>query len=155
LILKDLYQKVRKTSVDICAPLQIEDYVIQSCLEVSPPKWHLAHTTWFYETLVLGRYQANFKEFNPEFNTYFNSYYKSFGKHWLRDQRGILSRPGVGQIMEYRNYVDQKVLEFLNQSPSQEALEILELGLHHEQQHQELLLMDIKIYLVSIMSHTH
>jgi len=144
LILKDLYQKVRKTSVDICAPLQIEDYVIQSCLEVSPPKWHLAHTTWFYETLVLGRYQANFKEFNPEFNTYFNSYYKSFGKHWLRDQRGILSRPGVGQIMEYRNYVDQKILEFLNQSPSQEALEILELGLHHEQQHQELLLMDIK-----------
>jgi len=142
--LKELYQTVRKTSLDICAPLQIEDYVIQSCLEVSPPKWHLAHTTWFYETLILKPYLDGYEEFHPDYNTYFNSYYKSFGKHWLRDQRGILSRPRVSHIMEYRSYVDQKVLEYLNNTPSEKALEILELGLHHEQQHQELLLMDIK-----------
>lgn len=152
--LKELFKKVRKASEDICSPLATEDYVVQTVLEVSPPKWHLAHTSWFYETLILKKYLSGYKEFNPKYNTFFNSYYKSLGKHWLRDQRGLLSRPSVSDVYEYRKYVDENVEKLLSTDCPNDALKLIELGLHHEQQHQELLLMDIKnIYYVNGMAY--
>lgn len=139
------FKQVRARSIAICAPLQTEDHVVQPCAEVSPPKWHLAHTTWFFEQAILKRYLAGYRPFNKYFSRLFNSYYKSAGEHSLQSERGHLSRPTVAEILAYREAVDDHLQALINHhSGDRELLTLVELGLHHEQQHQELLLMDIK-----------
>lgn len=142
------YQTIRNYTTEICSRLEKEDHVVQPTTEVSPPKWHLGHTTWFFEELILVRFFQGFTRFNDQYRLLFNSYYKSAGTHWLQGDRGILSRPTVDDIMEYRAYVDKKMVEFLHMGNLHPDIDtILEIGLHHEQQHQELLYMDIKFIL--------
>lgn len=145
--LAQTYQTHRRKTEALCRSLEIEDYVIQSIEDVSPPKWHLAHTTWFFETFLLKEYLKNYQTFHPLFHHLFNSYYQTIGNPYPRVKRGLLSRPTVNTIFNYRHYVDQQVLECIDQlSLDKLSLfkSVLTLGLHHEQQHQELLLMDIK-----------
>ncbi len=141
------YLQVRKWTETICRPLQKEDYVVQPVEDVSPPKWHLGHTTWFFETLVLKKYLPGYIEFDPMFNFVFNSYYESLGTRVIRTDRGNLSRPTVDEIYKYRKYVDSAMEQLLAQPLSEEAETIVTLGCHHEQQHQELLWTDIKYIL--------
>ncbi|MBD1849045.1 ergothioneine biosynthesis protein EgtB [Leptolyngbya sp. FACHB-711] len=136
-----LYQQVRQLSEQICQPLAIEDYGIQSMPDVSPPKWHLAHTTWFFETFVLLPNLPEYEVFHPKFGYLFNSYYEAIGVRHPRSERGLLSRPTVEEIYRYRAYVDDAMRSLLSQP---ELAPLIKLGLHHEQQHQELLLTDIK-----------
>ena len=145
--LKNKYQSIREHSVIICKPLQTEDYVVQPVADVSPPKWHLGHTTWFFETFILKPNFKGYKEFNPNYNYVFNSYYETVGARVIRTDRGNLSRPTVADVYQYRAYVDQAMELFLNDEPSAEVKELLILGLNHEQQHQELLWYDIKYIL--------
>lgn len=142
------YKIIRKYSEFICNPLQTEDYVVQPIEDVSPPKWHLGHTTWFFETFILMPYLSGYKEFNSQYNFVFNSYYETVGARVVRTDRGNLSRPSVSDIYAYRVYVDQQMGFFLsNITLSKNLYDLLELGLNHEQQHQELLLTDIKFIL--------
>jgi ergothioneine biosynthesis protein EgtB len=141
------YQKVRQLSEEICSALQTEDYVVQPIVDVSPPKWHLGHSTWFFETFVLKPYLSDYKEFNPQYNFVFNSYYETVGARVIRTDRGNLSRPTVKQVYQYRKYVDEAIHEILQQDLTEEIKKIITLGLNHEQQHQELLWYDIKYIL--------
>lgn len=141
------YKTVRQLSEEICSPLETEDYVVQPIIDVSPPKWHLGHSTWFFETFVLKPYLPNYQEFNPQYNFVFNSYYETLGARVIRTDRGNLSRPTVSQVYQYRKYVDEAMHELLQQNLADETIEILILGLNHEQQHQELLWYDIKYIL--------
>ena len=138
------YQLVREFTNTIIAPLTPEDCMVQSMDDVSPTRWHIAHTTWFFETFVLkpsGKYQ----EYDSQFNYLFNSYYNSIGQQFPRPQRGFISRPRLDEIKNYRHYVDQQMAILLqDQSVSNEVAKVIEVGLHHEQQHQELMLTDIK-----------
>lgn len=145
-ILKD-YKTVRKRSLDICQPLKTEDYVIQPVVDVSPPKWHLGHTTWFYETFILKPYEENYKEFDPNYNFVFNSYYESAGARVIRTDRGNLSRPAVEDVKKYRRHVDKAMEVFLADGVSADIEPLIRLGLNHEEQHQELLYSDIKYIL--------
>jgi ergothioneine biosynthesis protein EgtB len=145
--LKDRYQKVRKRTEMICSHLQTEDYVVQPVADVSPPKWHIGHTTWFFETFILKPYVMGYQEFNPDYNYVFNSYYETVGNRVIRTDRGNLSRPTVIDIYRYREYVDEAMLKFLCGEPSAEIKALLELGFNHEEQHQELLFTDIKFIL--------
>jgi len=145
--LSSCYQYVRKLTEGICAPLQTEDYVVQPVADVSPPKWHLGHTSWFFETFVLRPYFMGYQEFDPEYNFVFNSYYESVGTRVIRTDRGNLSRPTVADIYKYREYVDEAMGKFLCEDPRKEVAELIVLGLNHEQQHQELLYTDIKYIL--------
>jgi ergothioneine biosynthesis protein EgtB len=138
------FRSIRKQTENICQPLLTEDYVVQPIVDVSPPKWHLAHTSWFFETLILKKMYKKYKVFDPAFNYIFNSYYESIGDRLLRTDRGNLTRPSVHQIYEYRHYVDKHIMELLEGKLDLELLTLLELGLQHEQQHQELLMTDIK-----------
>ncbi len=104
--LAERYLKVRKHTEHICSPLQTEDYVVQPVGDVSPPKWHIGHTTWFFETFILKPFATDYQEFNPEYNFVFNSYYETVGNRVIRTDRGNLSRPTVIDIMRYRKYVD-------------------------------------------------
>ncbi|MGI8786306.1 MAG: ergothioneine biosynthesis protein EgtB [Pyrinomonadaceae bacterium] len=142
--LADLYSAVRRRTEAICAPLEIEDYIPQPTVDVSPPKWNVAHTTWFFEEMILKKFADGYKEFNPQFGFLFNSYYNSLGARTRRDNRGDLSRPTVKEVFAYRKYVDEKMLEFFKQKLPSEAKKLIVLGFHHEQQHQELLLTDLK-----------
>ncbi|BAU65955.1 hypothetical protein STA3757_33550 [Stanieria sp. NIES-3757] len=145
LSLIDFYQQVRQRSETICQPLAIEDYVIQTMADVSPPKWHLAHTTWFFETFLLVPYLNQYQVFHPQFGYLFNSYYEAVGQRHPRPQRGLLSRPTVEEVYQYRAYVDRAMAKLISQPDKDEQVEsLIVLGLHHEQQHQELLLTDIK-----------
>ncbi|WP_288448642.1 ergothioneine biosynthesis protein EgtB [uncultured Chryseobacterium sp.] len=142
------YTEIRNHSVEICSPLEIEDYVVQPIVDVSPPKWHLGHTTWFFETFILQPNFPGYEVFDPQYNFVFNSYYETIGARVIRTDRGNLSRPSVSEVFKYREYVDRKMNEFLQNGYLTESLEpLLELGLNHEQQHQELLLTDIKYIL--------
>jgi ergothioneine biosynthesis protein EgtB len=142
------YTAIRNHSVTICAPLEIEDYVVQPIVDVSPPKWHLGHTTWFFETFILLPNFPGYTVFDPQYNFVFNSYYETIGARVIRTDRGNLSRPSVSEVYRYRKYVDEQMEIFLQSEHMNEALEpLLELGLNHEQQHQELLLTDIKYIL--------
>lgn len=145
---RDRYRAVRRWSEQICQPLQTEDYVIQTMPDVSPPKWHLAHTTWFFETFILQPFVPNYRPFHDRYGYLFNSYYEAVGDRHPRPQRGLLARPTVADIYAYRAYVDEGMARFLEmvlQEPEEgDKSKILVLGLHHEQQHQELLLTDIK-----------
>ncbi len=145
--LVDRYIKVRQHSEQICGPLQTEDYVVQPIVDVSPPKWHLGHTTWFFETFILKPNFMGYREFDPDYNYVFNSYYETVGARVIRTDRGNLSRPTVADVYRYREYVDNAMMEFLCKEPSTEVKELLELGFNHEEQHQELLFYDIKYIL--------
>ncbi len=142
--LVDRYQQVRKQSEDLCAPLAIEDYQVQPMDDASPPKWHLAHVSWFFETFLLVPELPGYQRFNPAFETLFNSYYNGVGRPFPRSKRGHLSRPTVAEIYDYRGHVDEAMVRLLSGSLSDDACLRVEVGLNHEQQHQELLLTDLK-----------
>jgi ergothioneine biosynthesis protein EgtB len=138
------YQTIRQTTERLSAPLTPEDCVVQSMPDCSPAKWHLAHTSWFFETFVLEG--AAYRPFHPQFRTLFNSYYQTVGAQYSRPHRELLTRPTLAEVLNYRHYVDKHLLQLLA-APSalaQNLFDIIELGLQHEQQHQELLLTDIK-----------
>jgi ergothioneine biosynthesis protein EgtB len=141
------YQQIRKRSESICSPLQIEDYVVQPVADVSPPKWHIGHTTWFFETFILKPNMMGYQDFDPDYNYVFNSYYETVGNRVIRTDRGNLSRPTVADIYQYRAYVDKAMESLLCVEPSAEIKELLLLGFNHEEQHQELLYYDIKYIL--------
>ncbi len=138
------FLSVRKLSADICAPLETEDYIPQPIQDVSPPKWHLAHTTWFFEEMILKPFSANYQPFHKDYCFLFNSYYETVGERVVRDMRGSLSRPTVKDVYNYRKHVDENMLALLETEIGTEVRELVVLGLNHEQQHQELLLTDIK-----------
>jgi ergothioneine biosynthesis protein EgtB len=142
--LVEQYQQVRDLSEHLCQPLAIEDYVIQSMPDVSPPKWHLAHTTWFFETFLLVPHLAGYEVFHPQYGYLFNSYYEAVGQRHPRPQRGLLSRPTVEEVYRYRAYVDEGMRSLLTNSLNPALKSLIRLGLNHEQQHQELLLTDLK-----------
>jgi ergothioneine biosynthesis protein EgtB len=143
----DFYQSVRARTMQIVAPLEIEDYVIQTAEFMSPPRWHIGHTSWFFETL-LQAYQPNYKVYSEEYLFYFNSYYEGFGARIERPKRGTRSRPTVKDTVRYRNHVDEQMLPFLesiaNKPDAENILSLVRLGLEHEMQHQELLVYDLK-----------
>ena len=141
------FQAVRARSAAICEPLNPEDMVVQPIVDVSPPKWHLGHTTWFFEEFVLSQNLADYQRFHPQYHFVFNSYYETVGARVLRTDRGNLSRPSVSEVMEYRTYVNAAMEKLFEQELSDELLEVIELGLNHEEQHQELLAYDIKYIL--------
>ncbi|REC41613.1 MULTISPECIES: ergothioneine biosynthesis protein EgtB [Chryseobacterium] len=142
------YRRIRARSIEICEPLETEDFVVQPVVDVSPPKWHLGHTTWFFETFILIPNLDGYEVFNPQYNFVFNSYYETIGARVIRTDRGNLSRPSVADIFQYRKYVDEQMETFLlNNDLSDDLKKLFELGLNHEQQHQELLLTDIKYIL--------
>ncbi|EMI55341.1 ergothioneine biosynthesis protein EgtB [Rhodopirellula sallentina] len=143
------YQRIRAMSVNIAAPLTPEDCAMQTMPDVSPTRWHLAHTTWFFETFLL-KEQPGFRPFHSDFERLFNSYYNSVGEPFPRHRRGQLSRPGLEETLQYRQHVDVAVSQLIDQGELNEHQRyVLELGLHHEQQHQELMLTDIKHVLAS------
>jgi ergothioneine biosynthesis protein EgtB len=141
------YQAIRRQSESLCTSLVAEDYVVQSMPDVSPTKWHLAHTSWFFETFLLQPHLPDYKPFNPHFAYLFNSYYVTVGDRHCRQNRGLLSRPTVAEVYAYRKHVDAAMVRFLanlNGLQLRELESVIEIGLHHEQQHQELMLTDIK-----------
>jgi ergothioneine biosynthesis protein EgtB len=141
--LVDQYLRVRKSSIELIAGLAPEDTVAQSMPETSPTKWHLAHTTWFFEQFVLGR-DAGYRPFNPDWLYLFNSYYQSVGPMHARPQRGLLTRPTLDQVLAYRHCIDERMAVLLDAGDDSDLVALVILGLNHEQQHQELLLTDIK-----------
>ncbi len=142
--LADLFAKVRAYTDALCEPLETEDFVPQAIVDVSPPKWNIAHTTWFFEEMVLKKFVRNYQEYDPVFGFLFNSYYNSIGERTARDQRGSLTRPTVEEVFGYRRAIDERMKEFLEGDVPAEAAELVILGLNHEQQHQELFLTDLK-----------
>jgi ergothioneine biosynthesis protein EgtB len=141
------YQTIRKQTVDFCNHLQPEDFAIQVVQFASPAKWHLAHTTWFFETFILLPNVKDYTVFNPNFNFLFNSYYNNVGDRILQNNRGNMSRPSTDEIFAYRSYVDEKMHNFLQGEHDKKILDLVVLGLNHEQQHQELLVTDVKYML--------
>ncbi len=148
--LHDYFSAVRERTLELAAPLSEEDCCAQSMPDASPIKWHMAHTTWFFETFILERFEPNFAPFHPQFRMLFNSYYNGVGDKHARPQRGLLTRPAFSEVVAYRRNVDARMLKLLSdrKAPAEIAT-LVELGLHHEQQHQELMLTDVK-HLLSI-----
>lgn len=146
-VLVDRFKKTRKRTESICEPLTIEDHVVQPVMDVSPPKWHLGHTTWFYEAFILSDHMEGYKVYQEEYAYLFNSYYESKGDRMLRTDRGNITRPSVKEVLAYRSYVDAHMEKFLENNLTEELEKILVLGLQHEEQHQELLMYDIKYIL--------
>ncbi len=141
------YRAVRRFGHRLCEPLTPEDCAIQSMPDVSPTRWHLAHTTWFFETFVLSRSSSDYRPFHPAYEVLFNSYYNTVGEQFPRSRRGLLSRPTVSEVFDYRAHVDARMEDFLENGDPADVAEltpVVEVGLHHEQQHQELMLTDIK-----------
>ncbi len=146
-ILTESYLKVRNFTEELCKPLVTEDYVVQTMPDVSPAKWHLAHVTWFFETFVLKKSKKDYREFHPLYNFIFNSYYVQVGPRHTRAHRGHLTRPTVKDIYNFREYIDKNMIELIGDSDEKtlgEIAPVIEIGLNHEQQHQELMLTDIK-----------
>src|SRR2546430_14470181 len=143
----DLYQFVRARTLEIVAPLEIEDYVIQTAEFMSPPRWHIGHTSWFFET-VLEKFQPRYRTYSNGFLFYFNSYYEGFGARIERPKGGTRSRPTVAETKKYRAHIDEQMSRFIEDVSSRDDAEsifkIVRLGLEHEMQHQELLVYDIK-----------
>lgn len=142
-ILED-YKITRARSQELCANLHAEDYVPQSTDFASPPKWHLAHTTWFFEEMILKQEVSGYQVYDDSFSFLFNSYYNSIGQRLERSQRGLITRPNVDEVYKYRKYVDDQMEQLLNSNYSGQVKELTVLGINHEQQHQELLLTDLK-----------
>ena len=143
------FKRIRGFTESLVEPLEIEDFVVQADSFVSPTKWHLAHTTWFFETFILQHFKSNYKVFHENFHYLFNSYYESVGSFYPRHSRGLITRPTVSETFAYRSYVDEQILSLLEKSSSIELEELrrfIEIGLNHEQQHQELMLTDIKYH---------
>ncbi|MGA7264009.1 MAG: DinB family protein, partial [Stellaceae bacterium] len=141
------FEAIRRKTESLTANLTAEDQSIQSMPDVSPTKWHLAHTTWFFETFLLARFDPGYRVFDPPFGYLFNSYYEAVGPRHPRPERGLLSRPTVDIVMAYRDHVGSamaRLVERVAEPEWSEVAAVLELGIHHEQQHQELILMDIK-----------
>ncbi len=138
------FTAVRRHTERLAAPLSAEDQTVQSMPDVSPTKWHRAHTTWFFEAFVLGPHRPGYETHDPAFAFLFNSYYEGMGERHPRPQRGLLTRPGIAEVAAYRRHVDAAVVDLLESGPGPEVESLVELGLHHEEQHQELLAMDIK-----------
>ena len=148
----DRFRRTRSRSVNIAEPLSPEDMTVQVATHASPIKWHLAHTTWFFETFVLEQHDSSFAPYDPAFRVLFNSYYRGIGDRPARDCRGFITRPGIGEVLAYRDTVDErlsKVIASLSGDDLARALAVLELGIQHEQQHQELMLTDIKLTLAA------
>lgn len=145
--LLNLFLDTRAASENICAPLQTEDYVVQPIVDVSPPKWHLGHTTWFFEEFLLSPHLPMYQRFNAQYGYVFNSYYESVGARVVRTDRGNLSRPSVEDVYAYRAYVTKHMELLFTSFLTDDLLPVLEIGIHHEKQHQELLLSDIKYIL--------
>lgn len=138
------YLEVRNYTLTICIPLGAEDYIPQPAEFVSPAKWHLGHTTWFFEEFILSKYAKGYKRYDDEFAFVFNSYYNTIGDRILRNTRGNLSRPSLERVIEYRRHVDEQMHKLLSSEIDDELHSLLRIGLNHEQQHQELLFTDIK-----------
>ena len=146
------YSSVREYTEALCAPLEIEDYIPQPIVDVSPPKWNIAHTTWFFEEMILKKFAPDYRVFDEQFGFLFNSYYNSIGDRTARDHRGALSRPTVKRVFEYRKHVDSHMAQLLRGTGEDQRSAIRDpqltglviLGLNHEQQHQELFLTDLK-----------
>jgi ergothioneine biosynthesis protein EgtB len=141
------YRAVRAASERLCEPLQTEDYTLQSIVQTSPPKWHLAHVSWFFETFLLSDYLSGYRPLDHRYRYLFNSYYEQVGPFHPRARRGMLSRPTVEEIYRYRNWVDERMAELIEEAAARHWPEVarrIAIGLNHEQQHQELLLTDIK-----------
>ncbi len=141
------YREVRAFTEKLCEPLVPEDFVIQSMPDVSPTKWHLAHVSWFFETFLLKEFKTDYETYHPDFAYLFNSYYVAVGERHCRPKRGLVSRPSVDETFKYRAYVDEHMVALLESAEDeqrQRLAPLLEVGLNHEQQHQELMLMDIK-----------
>lgn len=145
------YQQIRQQSLQICEPLEKEDYVVQPVVDASPPKWHLGHVTWFFENFILAKELDGYQLFDERLNYIFNSYYESQGPRILRSNRGNMSRPTLETVLDYRRYVDRNMegllLKYQNQSLPKSLINLLTIGLQHEQQHQELLITDLKYIL--------
>lgn len=150
--LEKFYSEVRQYTEKLCEPLEIEDYIPQPVVDVSPPKWNIAHTTWFFEEMILKKFVSDYRVFDEQFGFLFNSYYNSIGDRTARDHRGAISRPTVKRVFEYRKHVDgamARLLRDTTESPrssirNPQLEELVILGLNHEQQHQELFLTDLK-----------
>src|ERR1700743_2960689 len=138
------YRAVRQATAQLCSPLSPDDLMVQSCPEASPVKWHLAHTSWFFETFVLREFVAAYQPFHPDFLWLFNSYYKSLGGMPEKKLRASFSRPPLDQILAYREAVDTGICRLLEHMPEDDSLRRIALGLEHEQQHLELIATDIK-----------
>ncbi|MFB9974616.1 SUMF1/EgtB/PvdO family nonheme iron enzyme [Allobacillus sp. GCM10007489] len=139
------FQEVRSKTKQLVSNLETEDFILQAATHVSPTKWHLSHTTWFFEKFILEDYIQDYEHFNSVFLYLFNSYYETVGTPHPQSRRGLISRPTVEETMEYREFVDERVVELLKEKEFDSDLrDLIEIGLHHEQQHQELILMDIK-----------
>ena len=138
------YSAVRDTTEALAAPLSPEDQTVQSMPDVSPTKWHRAHTSWFFETFLLEPSLPGYAPFDPDYAYLFNSYYESLGARHPRPSRGLLSRPRASEVARYRASVDEAMQRLIPAMTDAQLAELVELGLNHEQQHQELLLMDIK-----------
>jgi ergothioneine biosynthesis protein EgtB len=142
--LQQRYHDVRSQTELLAAPLSAEDCQAQSMPDASPVKWHLAHVTWFFETFILEKFETNFAPFNPAFRVLFNSYYNAVGDKHPRPLRGLLTRPSLDEVLDWRKQVDARMQALLAVNLNPELIALVELGLHHEQQHQELLLTDVK-----------
>ena len=141
--LNTLYQSVREASARLGAPLSDADATVQSMPDASPAKWHLAHTTWFFERMILEPNLPGYRAFDPQFNFLFNSYYESIGARQPRPRRGMITRPALETIIAYRDHVDRAMASLMQDDLAPAVAELIELGCNHEQQHQELLLTDI------------
>ncbi|MBV9119154.1 MAG: DinB family protein, partial [Chloroflexi bacterium] len=141
--LAERYRQVRNFTEELCRPLANEDYVVQSMPDCSPAKWHLAHVTWFFETFIVIPNLPGYEPIDPRYGYLFNSYYEAVGNRHPRPKRGLLTRPTVDEVYEYRAHVDGAMAELLDRR-SDAVDRLATLGLHHEQQHQELLLTDLK-----------
>jgi ergothioneine biosynthesis protein EgtB len=141
--LLDRFRSTRRRTMNLCEPLTAEDMMVQSCAEASPAKWHLAHTSWFFESFILREFVAGYRVFNPDFSWLFNSYYQSFSAFPEKRLRSSFSRPALEEIVRYRAHVDEAIERLLESDADPEALKRIELGANHEEQHQELLLTDV------------
>lgn len=145
--LVERFRATRQFTAHLCQPLAVEDYVVQAMPDASPTRWHLAHSTWFFETFVLSRWQPDYRPFSEAYQFLFNSYYNSVGEQFPRAQRGLLTRPTVAEVFAYRQAIDSRLCELLASHDSADFAAIVELGIQHEQQHQELIVTDLKYLL--------
>ena len=142
--LLERYQQTRARTESLCEPLEVEDYIPQAVDFASPPKWHLAHVTWFFEEMILKSHLGDYVEYDPQYGFLFNSYYQTLGERTLRSQRGVITRPTVKDVYSYRKHVDNGMNKILAQQLTSEVEALIVLGINHEQQHQELLITDLK-----------
>jgi ergothioneine biosynthesis protein EgtB len=145
----ETYSAIRAASLRLCAPLSVEDHSLQAMPDTSPAKWHLAHTTWYFETFLLSEHLAGYRPVNPAFRNLFNSYYNAVGERPLRSLRHVLSRPSLDEVLAYRRHVDEAMERLLARDLPLDVQDLVALGLNHEQQHQELILTDVKYSLAA------